>query len=136
MGLRLLDQPLGAGDFGKGHKPEMDWLVTDDQHQGYPEILTAKIENGQVLLDVGGATINTKAAQVGGAGIRAPLTRSGFLQPRSLVVEGLDVVLELPAPARAGAKVSYGLMSNCLCTLTDSRGLAAATFADIPVEEP
>ncbi len=135
-GLKLLEAPPGAGDFGKGHQPQLDWLVTDNQHQGYAEILSAKIENGQVLLDVGGATIDTGATRVGGDGVRAPLTRSGFLRPRNMVVEGLEVLLELSEPAQAGAKVSYGLMSNSLCTLADDRNLAAATFADIPIAEP
>jgi hypothetical protein len=135
-GLKLLDSPLGAGDFGQGHKPPMDWLITDSQHQGYAEILAAKIEHGQVLLDVGGATIDTGATRVDGTSIRAPLTRSGFLRPRTVAIEGREVVLELPEPAQTGAKVSYGQMSNSLCTLADDRGLAAATFADIPIAEP
>ena len=39
--MRLLGQALGAGDFGEGHEPDMVWVVTDDEHQGYPEIRAA-----------------------------------------------------------------------------------------------
>jgi hypothetical protein len=70
--LKLLDAPLGAGTYGKGHKPEMDWFVTDDQHQGYAELLAAKIENGQVLLEVAGASIDATATRVGEKAICGP----------------------------------------------------------------
>jgi len=134
--LKLLDMPLGAGDYGKGHRPESDWLVSDEQHRGYAEILSAKIENGQVLLDVGGCTIDTKATKLNDTAIRSPLTRTGYLKPRRVSVDGLSIVLELGEPALPGAKVSYGLMSNSLCTLVDECGRPAATFADVVVGEP
>jgi hypothetical protein len=134
--LKLLETPLGAGTYGKGHKPEMDWFVTDDQHQGYAELLAAKIDNGRVLLDVAGASIDASATQLSEKGIRAPLLRTGYLQVRRATIDGSCMVLELAEPARPGARVSYGLMTGSLSTLVDERGLAAAVFADVPVTGP
>jgi hypothetical protein len=134
--LKLLESPLGAGTYGKGHKPEMDWFVTDDQHQGYAELLATKIENGQVRLDVAGASIEVSATQVGEKAIRAPLLRTGYLPVRHATAEGTTVFLELAEPARPGAKLSYGLMTGSLSTLVDGHGLAAAVFANVPVAEP
>ena len=134
--LKLLNEPPGAGADGKGHRPEMDWFVTDDQHQGYAELLAAKIESGRVLLDVAGATIDAAATQLGAKAIRAPLLRTGYLQVQRVLVDESSVVLELVEPAQRGAKVSYGLMTGSLSTLVDKHGLAAAVFADVPVTGP
>jgi hypothetical protein len=134
--LQLLDAPLGAGTYGQGHKPEMDWFVTDCQHQGYADLLAAKIENGRVLVDVAGASIDVVATQLGEKSIRAPLLRTGYLQVQRAAIDGSSVVLELAEPAQPGAKVSYGLMTGSLSTLVDERGLAAAVFADVPVSGP
>ena len=134
--LKLLDAPPGAGTYGKGHKPEMDWFVTDDLHQGYAELLAAKIENGRVLLDVAGATIDAAATQLGAKAIRAPLLRTGYLQVQRVLADGSSVVLELAEPAQPSAKVSYDLLTGSLSTLVDERGLAAAVFADLPVTGP
>ena len=114
----------------------MDWFVTDDQHQGYAELLAAKIENGRVLLDVAGASIDGAATQLGEKAIRAPLLRTGCLPVQRATAEGSSVIIELAEPVQPGARVSYGLMAGSLSTLVDEHGLAAAVFADVPVTEP
>ena len=134
--LKLLDEPLGAGDYGKGHQQTADWLVSDDQHQGYAEILAAKIEGRKLLVDLAGCTMDKAAANIADTTAKVPLTRTGYLQPKSVTVDGLSVLLELPEAALPCAKVSYGLMSNSLCTLVDEQNRAAATFADVPIAEP
>ena len=132
----ILDKPLHTPESYPAHRPESDWLVTDANHQGYAEILAAKIKSGRVELDVAGGTFDPKKVGVHGQTLHAPLAQTGYIKPVKVSADGLSVILQLPEAAGPGAKVSYGLMSNSLATLVDEKGNTAASFDAIPVLQP
>ena len=54
----------------------------------------------------------------------------------NVAVDGLCVVLDLDAPAEAGAKISFAAMSTTKGFLEDEDGRPAAAFMDIEIREP
>jgi len=133
--LHLLDKPPGATHVSPPRDPAADWLITDSQHQGYTEIKRSVLRAGRLTVEVNGGSLDSSAARYSGQSVEIPLLGAGYIRPTSIQAEGLSLVLDLPVAAEAGAAVSYGLMSNSLCSLVDERGRPAATFADMAVVE-
>jgi hypothetical protein len=132
--LRVLDKPLGVPAPASPRLPVVDWYVTDSEHLGYAEITSSTIRDGVLHVGVAGSVLTVDAARLTSGSLSIPLQQTGYIQPSSVTVEGLSVILELPVAAQPDAKVSYGLMNNSLCTLVDERGRPAATFADFAVK--
>lgn len=122
--VKVLDKPLGiAGSddvkWAADHKPEMDWLVTDEKHPGFPVKVKQDPKSKPVWGPPDTLVPYTKVYQV----------------PKRVSAKGKVVTIELTEPSSKGAKISYGLMERSLATLTDEKGVAAVTFDAVPVQE-
>jgi hypothetical protein len=94
------------------------------------------MEHGKLVVHFQGGAADTSGAEAADGRFAISLKKSGYMHPTKVSAKGVVVTLELPEPGEPGAKVSYGLMNDSLCTLVGEDGLAAATFDGIAVEEP
>lgn len=134
--LRLHEQPLGVPAGKTPRSPGLDWFVTDSDHLGFAEITKSQVTpDGKLDLSITGAEIQLDKAAVTSDSLHAQLVKTGYVQPRSVRVDGLSLILDFAEPLKSGARVSYGLMENSLCTLTDEQERPAATFADLQVRD-
>ncbi len=123
---RLLDIP----DEAKG-----EFLIKDDKHLGYPEIVGFGIQGNYVALQMENARSGPLRSQPDSNLVIIELSDAGFLECMQVSMKGSNsLIMNLKQPAdQQGSRIYYGLMDNAEAVLRDKEGRYVPAFGGLEI---